>query len=214
MHMIEDTAKTILCYGDSNTWGYDPETNARFPRSIRWTGVLQRLLGNEYEVISEGLCGRTFVAEEPNKPHRVGITHLHALIESADPIYCVAIMLGTNDIKNTFNLSVEQIANHLAQTIELIRSDKLDIETISKILVVCPPPVNKPAKGDLDERMVRGLELSRLLPNSYKKVAEENSCDFLNAGDYTSFGKIDGYHLDAEGHLKLAQALYKWLQKI
>lgn len=212
--MLKDTAKTILCYGDSNTWGYNPESDGRYVRSIRWTGALQRLLGDDYEVISEGLCGRTFVVEDPRKPHRTGITHLQALIESADPVDLIIVMLGTNDIKNTFNLLPEQIVEHLEETIKLIKDKKLEIEWTPKILIVCPPPVTTPAQGNLDERMVRGLEISKVLPALYKKVAEKESCGFLNAGDYTSFGKIDGYHLDSEGHLKLAQAINQWIQKM
>jgi lysophospholipase L1-like esterase len=32
--------RTILCYGDSNTWGYEPATGNRFPEDVRWPGVL------------------------------------------------------------------------------------------------------------------------------------------------------------------------------
>ena len=51
--------KQILCFGDSNTWGYDAITDGRFPDEVRWTGKLQEKLGAEYTVIEEGLCGRT-----------------------------------------------------------------------------------------------------------------------------------------------------------
>ena len=53
--------RTILCYGDSNTWGSDPETGERFEEEVRWPGVLRRALGNGYHVIEEGLPGRTTV---------------------------------------------------------------------------------------------------------------------------------------------------------
>ncbi|MDP3962781.1 MAG: GDSL-type esterase/lipase family protein, partial [bacterium] len=108
--MLKDSAKTILCYGDSNTWGAIPSAGQRYPRSVRWTGVLQNLLGDDYEVLSEGLCGRTFVASDPAKSHRIGITHLQALLETHDPIDFLIIMLGTNDVKSTYNLSPEDIA--------------------------------------------------------------------------------------------------------
>ena len=51
--------KTVLCYGDSNTWGYMPETDGRFPWEVRWPGILQRRLGESYRVIENGICGRT-----------------------------------------------------------------------------------------------------------------------------------------------------------
>ncbi len=210
-NMITDSAKTIVCYGDSNTWGTNAGPYIRLTRSVRWTGVLQNLLGEDYEVINEGLSGRTFVAIEPGKPHRTGITHLQAILETHDPIDFVIVMLGTNDVKNTFNLSTEQIAAHLEQTISLIQSAKVDLLKAPKILIVCPPPVI-PIQG-LDERMVNGPRLSKELPPFYKKVAEKYNCDFINAGDHISFGKVDGYHLDEEGNKKLAEVLATWIQK-
>jgi len=44
--------KNLLCFGDSNTWGYSPEDGTRFPPDVRWTGVLQKSLGNDYQIIS------------------------------------------------------------------------------------------------------------------------------------------------------------------
>ena len=57
--------KRILCFGDSNTWGYDPATQDRFDRATRWPGVLREQLGTGYEVIEEGLNGRTTVWNDP-----------------------------------------------------------------------------------------------------------------------------------------------------
>ena len=51
----------ILCYGDSNTWGYIPLTEKRYPPEVRWTGRLQRLLGPDYQVLEDGLSGRTTI---------------------------------------------------------------------------------------------------------------------------------------------------------
>lgn len=210
--MSSITTKTILCYGDSNTWGNVPRSDDRYPRDIRWTGALQNLLGKGYEVISEGLCGRTFIAVDPAKPHRTGITHLQAILESADPIDVVIVMLGTNDIKVTYKLTPAEIAAHVLQTIEFIRNVK-DLEKIPEILIICPPPVIIPQTNDLDSRMILGPEAFRILPGLYKEVAQRQSCGFINAGEYISSSKIDGYHLDAEGHMKLAEIIHTWIQK-
>lgn len=210
---IVNSAKTILCYGDSNTWGNIPYSDDRYPRNIRWPSVLQKLLGEGYEVISEGLCGRTFVAEDKAKPHRTGITHLHAILESADPIDLVIIMLGTNDVKSTYNLSVKEIQSHLEQTITFIRSEKLDLEKIPNILVICPPPVISELQGgrELDSRMVRGIELFKSLPILFKQISQQTACGYINAGEYISSSSIDGYHFSAEGHIKLAGVIKQWV---
>ena len=55
--------KTILCFGDSNTWGYNPENRQRFGPDERWTGILRNSLGEDYRVIEEGLNGRTTLWE-------------------------------------------------------------------------------------------------------------------------------------------------------
>jgi lysophospholipase L1-like esterase len=215
---LSQITKTILCYGDSNTWGNKPRSDERYPRGVRWPSALQSLLGEEYEVISEGLCGRTLVAVDPTKPHRTGITHLRAILESADPIDLVIVMLGRNDVKSTYNLGAEDIAGHLEQTICFIQSGPSDLERIPKILVVCPPQVVQPAKSaisaagaDLDARMVRGIDIFKKLPVLYEAVAKKTGCGFINAEDHITSSQIDGYHLDAESHLKLAEVIKEWI---
>ena len=54
----------ILCFGDSNTWGYRPDRKGRFDENTRWTGLLQQKLGPEYHIIEEGLCGRTTIFQD------------------------------------------------------------------------------------------------------------------------------------------------------
>ena len=210
--MFPDSSKTILCYGDSNTWGNMPRSDDRYPRSIRWPAVLQTSLGANYEVISEGLCGRTLVAEDSTKPHRTGITHLRAIVESADPVDLIVIMLGTNDVKSTYNLSATDIAGHLLQTVEYIRTLS-DLEKIPKILILCPPAVITPTTEDLDPRMERGIELFKVLPDLYEEVAVQLGCGFINTGEYISSSAIDGYHLDPEGHLKIAELVKDWVKQ-
>ncbi|MEO8424498.1 MAG: hypothetical protein ABI595_11400, partial [Actinomycetota bacterium] len=66
----------ILCYGDSNTWGYDAPSQERLGRWDRWPGVLQRELGDDVNVIEEGQNGRTTVFDVPFEPNRNGLTYL------------------------------------------------------------------------------------------------------------------------------------------
>ncbi len=91
--------RRILCYGDSNTWGYDAAADDRFPEEVRWTGVLQQLLGEGFRVIEEGQPGRTTVWDDPIEEHRNGKTALYSVLESQSPVDLVVLMLGTNDLK-------------------------------------------------------------------------------------------------------------------
>lgn len=210
--MIKDSAKTIVCYGDSNTWGSVPRSDDRYPHSVRWPSVMQSQLGDDFEVISEGLCGRTFVVTDPNAPQRTGITALQSILESADPIDLVIVMLGTNDVKIAYHLAPEDIAQHLLQTITFIRQlDSLDKKP--KILIICPPAVIIPESGDLDKRMVNGPSYFEQLPKLYKTIAEKNDCGFIDASEYVSSSKIDGYHLDEKAHMKLAEVVSTWVRE-
>ena len=110
--------KTVLCYGDSNTWGYDPATQKRYPRNVRWAGVLRRALGNGYLVIEEGLNGRTTVWDDPIEGYKNGKEYLVPCLETHKPIDLVIIMLGTNDLKARFHVPACDIAAGAGVAIE------------------------------------------------------------------------------------------------
>ncbi|MGA2640810.1 MAG: GDSL-type esterase/lipase family protein, partial [Spirochaetia bacterium] len=102
--------REILCFGDSNTWGYDPVTQGRFPGDVRWTGVLQAALGPGFRVIEEGLNGRTTVWEDPVEGDKMGKRHLPPCLESQAPLDLVVLMLGTNDTKERYSAPPADIA--------------------------------------------------------------------------------------------------------
>ena len=82
--------KTILCFGDSNTWGFVPGSDAeRYPFDVRWPGVMQKELGDaEYTVIEEAQNGRMTVWDDPFEPHlsKCGLDHLPVVLESQMPL--------------------------------------------------------------------------------------------------------------------------------
>ena len=198
---IKDSAKTIVCYGDSNTWGCVPGGD-RYSRSVRWTGILQNLLGGEYEIINEGLSGRTFVALDVEKPERTGITHLKSILKTHKPVDAIVILLGTNDVRDIYNLEAQDIASHLEQTINLIQKEK-----INKILIVSPPFIVIPENGNLRPDFANRFNIVEKLSELFKKVAEKYKCNFINAQDYIFSSKVDGFHLDAGMHKKFAEVL-------
>ena len=109
--------RNILCYGDSNTWGFVPiifdyETNymARYSFDKRWTGILQKELGNNYRIIEEGLNGRTTNIDYPDVKGRSGTSYLNPCLYSHAPLDLVIIQLGVNDLKTIFNRTIEDIA--------------------------------------------------------------------------------------------------------
>src|SRR5271165_6929995 len=115
------TLNTVLCYGDSNTWGHNPENGLRYARDQRWPGVLRQSLGLGYDVIEEGLSGRTTVFNDPLEPYKSGKEYLPPCLRSHSPVDLVILMLGTNDVQSRYNVSALEISLGMGVLIEIIQ---------------------------------------------------------------------------------------------
>lgn len=203
----ERTIKTVLCYGDSNTWGSDPETGERFAPDVRWPGVLRRALGEKYWVIEEGLGGRTTVRDDPIEgAHKNGRTYLRACLESHKPIDLMTIMLGTNDLKARFAASASDIAQGAASLAEMALGSGCGPEGGAPLVVlISPPAVGK--LTDMAEMFDGSEEKSRRFPDHYRHFAGQCGCDFLDASEIIVSSDLDGIHLEAGEHRKLGEAV-------
>jgi lysophospholipase L1-like esterase len=198
--------KTIVCYGDSNTWGADPAGNGRFDHTTRWPGVMAGLLGEGYRVIEEALNGRTTIVDDPISPNRNGLTYLMPCLDSHHPFDLVTIMLGTNDLKFRLNRTAADIGESVMLLAETARNTPFGPdESRPKVLIICPPPVA--LLTDLDGMFVGAVEKSLELPRYYELAAKWAQCDFLNAGDIIRSSDLDGIHFEASEHAKLGQAV-------
>ena len=133
--------KRIVCFGDSNTWGYDPVSGKRFDEDTRWTGRLQKLLGEDYCVIEEGQNGRTIASPDPWEwGTKCGMDYVLPMLESQMPVDVLVIMLGGNDLKRKFHLPAPDVAGSLQNMLLRVRSH-LRVYLNSpqtRILVVAP----------------------------------------------------------------------------
>lgn len=200
--------KTVLCYGDSNTWGYDAATEGRYPYEQRWTTVLARELGSDYLVIPEGLNGRTTVWVDPIEgEYKSGKSTLYAILESHYPIDLVVLMLGTNDLKHRWGLSAWDIARGAQTLVEMIQGCAFGLDgRAPQVLLVAPPPTC--VAGTRFADMFAGSdETSPGLARAYRLVADETGCAYLNAGDIIVSSGLDGIHLDAAELPKLGKAV-------
>ena len=205
--------KTILCYGDSNTWGYDPATQDRFARDKRWPGALRQALGEDYLVIEEGLNGRTTVWDDPIEGYKNGKEYLIPCLESQRPLDLVVIMLGTNDLKMRFSAPAYDIANGAGVLVDVVqRSSAGPDDQAPKVLLLAPPPVTK--LTDFAD-MFTGAELkSKQFSQQYRRVAEEYGCEFLDTATVIVSSALDGIHFEAGEHRKLGQAVAQRIQQI
>ena len=206
--------KTILCYGDSNTWGYNPETGERFPEDVRWPGVLRRKLGEGYHVIEEGLPGRTTVWDDPIEgAHKNGRTYLRPCLESHRPVDLVTLMLGTNDLKERFGSSASDIAQGAASLADMMLRSGCGPEGGAPVVVlISPPAVAK--LTDMAQMFEGSEEKSRQFPEHYRRFAEQYGCEFLDASEGIVSSDVDGIHLDAGEHRKLGDGLAERVKKI
>ncbi len=205
--------KTVLCYGDSNTWGSDPATRQRFAPDVRWTGVLQCALGGDYRVIEEGLNGRTTLWDDPIEPHRNGKSYLVPCLLSHQPLDLITIMLGTNDLKRRFNLSASDIAQSAASLGAIaMQTVRTADEKPLRVLLIAPPAVT--TLSELDLMFEGAIEKSRLFAEYYRRAAGWEGLAYFNAGSVIASSEIDGIHFDAEAHQRLGQAIAAELRKI
>jgi lysophospholipase L1-like esterase len=205
-------AMSVLCYGDSNTYGQKPDKTGRFAADVRWTGVMQDELGEDFYVIEEGLSSRTTDLEYDSKPGRNGLTYLLPCIESHLPISVVILMLGTNDLKIEFKRSVEDIVTALERLVDTVRARSKDQEgKPSKVILVSPAHMNDKAPTFAkhyipDTYNHDSYEKSKELAAAIQELAQRSSCHFVDASTIARVGD-DGLHLAQAGHTALGMLL-------
>lgn len=206
--------RQVLCFGDSNTFGTNPE-GGRHGREERWPGVLQRLLGPEWYVIEEGMGGRTTVWNDPLEPNRCGLAALPIALQSHKPLDLVIVVLGTNDCKAHYNASPRVIAKGAEEICKAIkRFDYGDWAGVPQILLISPihidPGVENTGFVSFD---ASAPEKSRALAPLYRKTAEELGCLFLDGAEYAVPSQTDHLHMDAENHRRFAEAVFKTIRE-
>jgi lysophospholipase L1-like esterase len=199
-------SKSILCFGDSLTWGFNPETRSRYEYEVRWTGVLAGLLGPEFRVIEEGLNARTTGFDDPVEWDRNGRRQFPAILQTHTPVDLVVILLGVNDLKPRLRLSGVDIASSAAKLVDMARTlAYAPAGGPPKVLLVCPPPLGN-LKGT--SLVFQGAEAtSRELAIHYQAVATSRGCHFLDAGAHLQASEVDGVHWDPEANRQFSEAL-------
>jgi lysophospholipase L1-like esterase len=196
----------IVCFGDSNTWGYDPATQTRFARDVRWTGVMQRELGPDHVVIEEGLNGRTTVFEDPIEPDRRGAAYLPPCLRSHAPLDLLIISLGCNDMKARFGMNAADFARGIDRLIVIARQEQVSPSGgAPAILVVAPPPIAK--LTGFAEVFAGAAEKSRDLAARFAAVAEQRGVGFVDAGEFIRCSDLDGIHYEADQHAILGRVM-------
>ena len=205
---------SVVCYGDSNTYAFDPYTGGRYPYEKRWTTLLGEKLGSLYEVIPEGLNGRTTAYDRPGAGWKNGVSSFIACLGTHKPVDYLVIMLGTNDCNAGLGLSAEDIAKGMENLVKLAEDTSPELQGyIPQIVVVVPPAIaedlsNSPFAWELSTASIQN---SRDIAPLYRELAERHGCLFVDAS-LSAEVSPDCMHLTEKGHEEMSELIYKALK--
>jgi lysophospholipase L1-like esterase len=213
----------ILCFGDSNAWGnipgsFNPQLglSGRYERSKRWTGILQKELGSDCHVVEEAINGRTTDLDEiaPGRPYKNGAALLPPCLEAHYPIDIVIFMLGTNDTKVQYRRSAREISEGMRRLVKMVKASNKGREgNAPKVLLIAPQPIlripNLPAVLD-DSSILKSEEI----PQYYRRISEEESCEFLDASKIVTSSPLDSLHLGEHESFLFGQAVAKIVKQM
>lgn len=209
--------KTIVCFGDSNTHGYQAETNGRFNEGERYPCLLNQYLGSSYYVKEEGMSGRTTVFDDPLFEGLSGLSVIFPCLLTHEPIDLLIIMLGTNDVKERFRVNAANIGKGMERLVQKAIHTKEAWRHKPNILLIAPPPIEKgyETTSVLGEMGYGCVEKSQQLAFYYEEIAKRLGCHFLDAETLgLKMHPKDYMHLDKESHKKLAEKLAQIIPKI
>lgn len=205
------TKKRIVCFGDSLTWGANPENISRLDEESRWPMVLQQELGEDFRIIEEGQCGRTIATDDPAEGEKNGLKYIGSCLESHTPFDLLIVMLGLNDCKRKFSYSSMDIAGEMQILLEKVRAyGHFRCNDSFKILLVSPPVISDAIRdswlGD-SFGYENSIKVSKELSDWYRKLADMYDCSFLNAAEHVKASDKDGVHLDPESQRVLGKKI-------
>lgn len=207
---MEKVLKKILCFGDSNTYGYIPNNGARYDKNTRWTGVLSLLSHGKFEIIEDGCNNRTAFVANPAGKIFTGYEILPELL-TAD-FDAVVLAIGINDTQFLYNLSSIEIASGVEKLINIVKVKSPQ----TKIILVAPSILTDDVlNGNFACLFDRtSIEKSRQLPLLYQKIAEKQNIEFLDLNSIAKTSSLDGLHYAPEQHLKIAQVIFTILSEL
>ena len=204
----------ILCYGDSLTWGWVGVEQAvpttRYPAEERWPNIMLKELGDGFEVVEEGLSGRTTSVADPVDPRLDGSAYLPSCLASHLPLDIVVLMLGTNDMKKYFARSAFDIATGMSKLLGIVQASAGGVGTAypaPRCLIVAPPPISEPPDPWFASLFEGAQQTSVELAKHYEDLARFAKVDYLNAANVLKTGGKDGIHFSLENNKALASAV-------
>ena len=185
--------KKLLCFGDSNTYGYRPY-DGRWGREVRWCGRLQEALGPGYRVIEAGLNGRAVGSYDELWPEKNGVDVIASYVRQDLPLSLLIVMLGSND---ALFAAAEDIRADMERLILRARE--------AMAAEACPILLLAPSGGWNSD--------ARLLAPVYRQLAQEQGLLFADTGEWEAELAEDGCHLSAAGHERFFRKILQLIKE-
>lgn len=207
---MENILKKILCFGDSNTYGYIPNNGARYDKNTRWTGILSLLSHGKFKIIEGGCNNRTAFAANPAGKIFTGYEILPELL--TDDFDAVVLAIGINDTQFLFDTVIEDFTTGIENLINIVQAKCPQ----AKIILVAPSILTDDViRGNFSYQFDKtSIEKSIQLPQIYKKIAENKKIEFFDLNSIVKVSPLDGLHYEPEQHKKIAQAMFAVLSEV
>ena len=202
--------KRILCFGDSNTFGFVPENGSRYPKNVRWSGKLQGLLGASYEVIEAGCNNRTAFSENPAGIEQTGYKILPDLLDFG--LDCVILAIGINDLQFAYRPNDAEISAGIENLVNIVKKRAPK----AKIILAAPSCITDDMLHSWFSTVFDkiSIEDSNKMPKIYEKIASKCGCEFVDLNQIAGVSEFDGLHYTPEQHNAVAGAMCKVIKAI
>lgn len=199
--------KKILCFGDSNTFGFNPENGKRFDEQTRWAGKLKIALKNKFEVIEKGANNRCSFTKNKESTELSGLIAIKKYLELKPDIIILAV--GINDLQKIYDNDEKAIYAGLKALVEEIKK-----ENNPNIILLVPSIIKENILNSFFNTLFdeKSIEKSKKLPKIYQKIAKEFELDLIDLNNIAETSSTDGLHYDVEGHKKIADKLIEFIK--
>ncbi|MCM1264633.1 MAG: GDSL-type esterase/lipase family protein [Candidatus Gastranaerophilales bacterium] len=206
--------KNILCFGDGNTYGFNPETGGRYNLNERWTGVLQELLRDNYNVIEDAHNARTVIFKDFADIKTCGVDYLPYCLNKYPNVDMIIILLGTNDFQTLFRASVEAVLDGIRTIIDFIRTSENHKNT--EILLLAPPYIDEKVQGCKFGCMFneRSVEKSKDFATELGLFAKKLNCNFFDLNKIVQVCSEDCVHVKSFEHRKIGETLAQLIPQL
>ena len=197
--------KTILIYGDSNVYGYNPLNGGRYDVLTRWSGILSDTLKDEYHVLEQGMNNRTGFFKNPEGLKYSGGDYLSIYLQNHKNIDICILALGTNDAQRFYDLEENSCEIGLLNLINSV----LEANSKTQIIIIPPVKITDKILNSGFSFMFNSQSIEKIdkVFSIFEKVAQQNNCLYFDLNKVVQPSEIDGLHYTEEAHAIIARNL-------